>query len=70
MTTDEEYQKMLDDYREKHGTYPDVIETDDDGNVVGMGSHADYDYHAREVQNGEGYYDSDGHYCSYGINED
>lgn len=70
MTTDEEYQKMLDNYREKSGTYPDVIETDDDGNVVGMGSHADYDYYAREVQNGEGYYDNLGHYRSYGIYED
>lgn len=43
----------------------DVIETDGD-RIVGFGSDADYDSHADDVQNGNGYYDENGHYCSYG----
>lgn len=39
-----------------------IIERDDSGNIIGCGSHADYDYYATEVQNGQGYYDSSGHF--------
>jgi len=40
----------------------DIIERDDNGNIIGCGSHADYDCYATEVQNGQGYYDNDGHF--------
>lgn len=40
----------------------DVIERDGNGNIIGYGSHADYDYYAAEVQNGQGYYDNNGHF--------
>ena len=43
----------------------DIVEYDNNGNIVGYGSHADYDYYATEVQNGQGYYDDDGHYHRY-----
>lgn len=43
----------------------DIIEYDDNGNIIGHGTHADYDFNAVQVQNGEGYYDSNGHYCEY-----
>lgn len=45
--------------------WADVVERDDEGNIVGYGTDADYDTHASDVMNGYGYYDSDGHYHSY-----
>ena len=48
----------------------DIVEYDDNGNIVGWGSHADYDYYAVEVQNGRGYYDNDGHYHRYKYPDD
>lgn len=36
--------------------------------IVGWGSHADYDLFAREILNGDGYYDDDGHYRSFNQN--
>ena len=42
--------------------HADIIERDDNGNIIGYGSHADYDCYATEVRNGQGYYDSNGHF--------
>lgn len=49
----------------------DVIERDEDGNVIGGGSHADYDLYASEVMNGIGYYDDNGrfHYYPYNMED-
>lgn len=33
--------------------------------IVGYGTDADYDTHAVDVINGNGYYDKDGYYISY-----
>ena len=41
------------------------LEVDDNGNIVGCGNDADYDTHSTDVQNGLGYYDSDGFYLSF-----
>ncbi len=46
----------------------DIVERDENGNVIGWGSDADYDYYSTEVQNGQGYYDSDGHFHRYKYN--
>lgn len=46
----------------------DIIERDDNGNIIGCGSHADYDFYATEVQNGQGYYDSNGHFHRHEYN--
>lgn len=43
----------------------DVLEIDDNGDVVGFGSHAAYDLYASEVMNGRGYYDANGHFHYY-----
>jgi hypothetical protein len=48
----------------------DVIEYDDDGNIIGWGTHADYDYYAVDVQNGNGYYDNDGHFHRHSYNRE
>lgn len=42
----------------------DILEWDN-GDLVGWGSHKDYDYYALEVMNGDGYYDSEGHFHRY-----
>ena len=57
-----EENKIVAEYEKKYGYPPDVIETDWDGNVIGCGSHADYDTYAVAVQNGDGYYDEYGHF--------
>lgn len=46
----------------------DIIERDDNGYIVGHGSHRDYDYYSMEVQNRQGYYDNDGHFHRYEYN--
>lgn len=43
----------------------DVIERDDNGNIIGWGSHADYGIHDVDVMDGKGYYDSNGHFHYY-----
>lgn len=43
----------------------DIVEYDDNGNIIGYGSFSDYDYYAEKIQNGDGYYDKNGHYKSY-----
>lgn len=48
----------------------DVIEYDSDGSIIGWGTHAAYDYYAVDVQNGNGYYDNDGHFHRYTYRED
>ena len=48
----------------------DILELDDDGNVIGWGSHQDYDYYALQVMNGEGYYDKNGRYQKYEMSEE
>lgn len=48
----------------------DIIEYDDEYGIVGWGTHADYDYYAVEVQNGNGYYDDDGHFHRYAYSEE
>lgn len=45
----------------------DIIEWDC-GRIVDWGSHADYDYYAVDVINGNGYYDNDGHFRRYAYN--
>lgn len=45
--------------------WANVIERDDEGNIIGYGTDADYDTHAADVMNGNGYYDNDGHYRSF-----
>ena len=43
---------------------------DDNGHLVvceEFGSDADFDRYAVQVMNGDGYYDSDGHYVSYSL---
>lgn len=57
-----ELSDLLDKFLNKQILNADVIERDDNGNIIGYGSHADYDYYAAEVQNGRGYYDNDGHF--------
>ncbi|MDE5583433.1 MAG: hypothetical protein K2J08_06990 [Ruminococcus sp.] len=42
----------------------DVLEIDN-GLIVGFGSHADYDTHAVDIMNGNGYYDKNGHYVAF-----
>ena len=39
---------------------------DDDGHLIDWGNHADYDCFALDIMNGNGYYDEEGHYHSYG----
>ena len=46
----------------------DVIERDDNGNIIGWGSHADYGVRDVDVMNGRGYYDSNGHFHYYSYN--
>ena len=42
----------------------DVLEIDG-GMIVGFGSDRDYDTHAVDVMNGNGYYDENGHYVAF-----
>lgn len=59
--------EIIERYTKSHGYPPDVIETDPNtGEIIGCGSHADYDYYAVQVQNEEGYYDVNGHFQYFG----
>ena len=54
-------EEMLKRARAVGATY---LEWDED-RIVGYGSDEDYDRHAVEVQNGEGYYDASGRFRSF-----
>lgn len=54
-----------DDFQENIPASADWLELDNNSNVIGRGTDADYQDHALQVMNGEGYYDEEGHYHSY-----
>ena len=55
-------QKLIDDYIKRRGFAPLVFDYDDEGRITEYGTDADYDTHAVDVMNGNGYYDSAGWY--------